>query len=52
MKAILALPDVQAKLAEQGVVPTYTTPKQTSEHIKGEIAKWAKVIKAGNVKVQ
>ena len=50
VKVILAMPEVQARLAEQGVVPTYTTPEQTSEHMHNEIAKWAKVIKAANVK--
>jgi tripartite-type tricarboxylate transporter receptor subunit TctC len=49
-KKILAMPDVKAKLAEQGVEPMYTTPGQTSAHIRGEIAKWARVIKAANVK--
>ena len=51
-KTILEQPDVKARLAEQGVIPTYTTPEQTSEHIRNEVAKWAKVIKAGNVKPQ
>ena len=52
VKAILQQPDVMARLAEQGVVPNYTTPEQTSEHIRNEVAKWAKVIKAANVKAQ
>ncbi|HEY4065516.1 MAG TPA: tripartite tricarboxylate transporter substrate binding protein [Burkholderiaceae bacterium] len=51
-KLILELPEVKARLAEQGVIPTYTTPAQTSEHIRNETAKWAKVIKAGNVVAQ
>jgi tripartite-type tricarboxylate transporter receptor subunit TctC len=52
VKAILEMPDLKARLAEQGVIPTYTTPEQTSKHIRDEIAKWAKVIKTGNVKPQ
>ena len=41
-----------ARLAEQGVIPTYTTPEQTSAFIRNEIAKWATVIKDGNVKAE
>ncbi|MDQ2779598.1 MAG: tripartite tricarboxylate transporter substrate binding protein [Pseudomonadota bacterium] len=50
LKAILAVPEVQARLAEQGVVTTYLAPEQTALHIHNEIAKWAKVIKAADVK--
>ncbi len=51
-KTILEQPDLRERLAEQGVIPTYTTPEQASAHIRNEVAKWAKVIKAGNVKPQ
>jgi tripartite-type tricarboxylate transporter receptor subunit TctC len=47
---ILQMPDVRAKFDQQGVIPTYTTPEQTAQHIHGEVGKWAKVIKAANVK--
>ena len=52
VKVALENPDVQARLAEQGVIPTYTTPEQTSAFIRNEIAKWATVIKDGNVKAE
>ena len=52
VKVALASPEVQAQLAEQGVIPTYTTPKETAAFIHAEIAKWAEVIKAGSVKPQ
>jgi tripartite-type tricarboxylate transporter receptor subunit TctC len=52
VKVALENPDVQTRLAEQGVIPTYTTPEQTSDFIHHEIAKWASVIKAGNVKAE
>jgi tripartite-type tricarboxylate transporter receptor subunit TctC len=35
---------------QQGVIPTFTTPEKTAQHIHGEVEKWAKVIKAANVK--
>jgi tripartite-type tricarboxylate transporter receptor subunit TctC len=47
---ILQMPDVRAKFDQQGVIPTFTTPEQTTQHIQGEVQKWAKVIKAANVK--
>jgi len=52
VKVALENPDVQARLAEQGVIPTYTTPEQTSAFIRNEIAKWASVIRNGNVKAE
>jgi tripartite-type tricarboxylate transporter receptor subunit TctC len=50
IKKILQMPDVRAKFDQQGVIPTYTTPEQTTQHIQGEVSKWAKVIKEANVK--
>jgi tripartite-type tricarboxylate transporter receptor subunit TctC len=46
----LALPDVKAKFEQQGVIPTHMTPEQTTQHIRGEVSKWARVIKEANVK--
>ena len=47
---VLKMPDVRTKFDQQGVIPMYTTPEQTEQHIRGEVEKWAKVIKAANVK--
>jgi tripartite-type tricarboxylate transporter receptor subunit TctC len=49
---ILQMPDVKARLAEQGAEPIGSTPEQFSAHIKTEIAKWAKVIKDAHVELQ
>ena len=49
---ILKLPDVSARLADLGAEPVGGTPEQFAAHIKGEIAKWAKVIKDANVELQ
>jgi tripartite-type tricarboxylate transporter receptor subunit TctC len=46
----LAMPDVKAKFEQQGVIPMHMTPEQTTQHIRGEVAKWARVIKEANVK--
>jgi len=49
---ILAMADVKAKLLEQGVYATHTTPDQAAKLIREEVAKWAKVIQDANVKVE
>ena len=49
---ILQLPEVKAKLLEQGVYATHTTPAESATRIHDEIAMWAKVIKDANVKVE
>ena len=43
-------PDMQDKLAAQGLDPVGNTPQQFSAVIKSEIAKWAKVVKASGAK--
>ncbi len=48
-KAIV-LPDVTSKLAEQGLDPIGNSPEQFNAYLKGEFSKWAKVIKAANIK--
>jgi tripartite-type tricarboxylate transporter receptor subunit TctC len=49
--AILKQPDVQERLAKLGVEPSGMAPQQLAEFQAAEIAKWAKVVKAANVKV-
>lgn len=49
---ILQLPEVRAKLLEQGVYATHTTPVEATKRIHNEVAMWAKVIKDANVKVE
>ena len=50
--AILKMPDVQERLAAIGVDVVGNTPDEFAAQIKAEIAKWAKVIKAANIKVE
>ena len=48
---ILKQPEVQARLRADGVEPAHTTPEEFRRFIAEEIAKWSKVIKAGNIRV-
>lgn len=49
---ILALPDVRAQLAEQGLVPLGTTPEEFSRHIKAEIANASEMVKKSGATAQ
>jgi tripartite-type tricarboxylate transporter receptor subunit TctC len=43
-------PEVKSKLVAQGIEPSGMTPAELSAFQKAEIDKWARVIKAGNIK--
>jgi tripartite-type tricarboxylate transporter receptor subunit TctC len=49
--AIIRSPAVRAKLAKQLMEPVGSTPQEFRARIDGEIARWAPVIKAADVKV-
>jgi tripartite-type tricarboxylate transporter receptor subunit TctC len=49
---ILALPDVRERLISQGAEPVGDTPEQFAQYIKSEAAKWGKVIKTLNLKIE
>jgi len=48
---ILHSPDVQGRLAADGSEAVGSTPEQFGAHIKSEVAKWAKVVKEANIRV-
>jgi len=48
---ILATPDFKEKLAAQGAAPFINTPEQFGELMKADMAKYGKVIKAANIKL-
>jgi len=52
VKDILQTPDFTKRLADLGSVPTPTSPEQTRLMVANEIARWADVIKRGNIKVE
>jgi tripartite-type tricarboxylate transporter receptor subunit TctC len=49
MNAILKMEDVRRRFMDQGVEPAGGSPAQFADHIKAEIAKWAKVVKDANI---
>jgi tripartite-type tricarboxylate transporter receptor subunit TctC len=44
-------PEIKSKLVGQGIEPSGMSPAEFSAFQKAEIDKWARVIKAGNIKV-
>ena len=49
-RAALVMPDVRERLVHEGSEPMGSTPAEFGTYIKAEIAKWAAVVKAANVK--
>jgi tripartite-type tricarboxylate transporter receptor subunit TctC len=51
MNKILQLPDVRERFVAGGVDPVGGPPEKFAEHLKTEIAKWGKVVKATGARV-
>lgn len=49
---IAAMPDIKARLAAMGLEPIVSTPEEFSAFITDDIAKWSKVVKAANIKIE
>jgi tripartite-type tricarboxylate transporter receptor subunit TctC len=50
--AIIALPDMQERLSALGFEPVGDTPEEFAMQMKLEMEKWAKLIRAANIKAQ
>ncbi len=48
---IIKSPEIQERLGKLGMEPSTLTPEQFAAFQASEIVKWAKVIKAGNIKI-
>ena len=49
---IIAMNDVRQRFTNGGVTPIGGTPEQFTEHIRNEVAKWGKVVKATGARVE
>jgi len=50
IRKALKLPDIRARLANEGLDPADSPPERFSEAVKRDVAKWQKVVKTGNIK--
>lgn len=48
---ILSQPDMQERLRKEGREPAHSSPEEFQRVIARDIAKWSKVVKAGNIKI-
>jgi len=49
---IMASPEIRARFEQMGVEPVGGTPEHAARFLDDEIAKWARVINAANVKLE
>ena len=49
---VLGQPDVKEKIVGLGFDIVASTPEQFAAQIKGEVAKWSKVVKDAGIKVE
>jgi tripartite-type tricarboxylate transporter receptor subunit TctC len=47
----LKQPEVATRLAADGSIPVASSPEQFNAHIKSEIAKWKKLVKEANLRL-
>ena len=51
VNAVMGMPDVQANLLKQGLLPTTSSPETLHALVKSDLARWAKVIADAHIKV-
>jgi len=51
VNAVMALPDLREQLVKQGLIPVTSTPGELAGLIKADLARWSKVVKDANIKV-
>jgi tripartite-type tricarboxylate transporter receptor subunit TctC len=52
IQTIVRSPEFTARLNEEAVIPVGSTPDAFDRHIRAELARWAKVIKAGKIELE
>lgn len=48
----MAMDDIKAKFADLGAQSIGSTPAELAAFMRGEMAKWADVVKVANVKIE
>ena len=49
---VMAMDDIKAKFADLGAQPIGSTPVELAALLRGEMTKWAEVVKVANVKIE
>lgn len=49
IRKAVKLPDIKARLANEGLEPSDSPPERFNEIVKRDVAKWQKVVKVGNI---
>jgi tripartite-type tricarboxylate transporter receptor subunit TctC len=49
LRKIVALPEIQSQFDTLGFRPLATTPQESTQRLKDEVARWAKVVKDANI---
>jgi tripartite-type tricarboxylate transporter receptor subunit TctC len=52
IQAIVKTKEITSKLNEEAVIPVGSTPEAFDKHIRAELARWAKVIKAAKIELE
>ena len=52
IQTIVKSQDITTKLNEEAVIPVGSTPEAFDKHIRAELARWAKVIKAAKIELE
>lgn len=52
VRKLVAKPDIKEKLAVQGFEPFYNNPQQTGEMLRSDIARYGKIIRDANIRVE
>ena len=52
INAAMSSPQMKDRLQSQGAEPQSGTPQQLAELVKSELAKYAKIVKAANIRVE
>ena len=50
INSVLAMPDVEKRLINEGAEPSVKTPEELGTHVTTEMAKWVKIAKIAGIR--